>query len=694
MEATQAQLLSLLDGKKQFTIPIYQRTYSWQIKQCQQLFDDIVRVGNDSSELSHFIGSIVYFKPGNSPITSVPELLVIDGQQRLTTVSLLLLALTHFLKEHKDITLEDETWEEVQETYLVNKHRKDDSRFKLLLTRKDKSTFTKLVDEITVEGEHSKRVLENYQFFKDKLHRDNIQALYHGIKKLIIVDVILERDKDNPQLIFESLNSTGLDLSQADLIRNYILMGQPMDLQNDLYEKYWYPMEQSFGENIGSLAWFIRDYLTMKESSIPRIDQVYETYKRFLNSKNGIKSVEEAVKSLNRYARYYVRIALLKEQDPSIAKKLKEITKLKIDTSYPFLLAVYGDFEDEQITKDEFIEIIGLVSNYVFRRAICGIPTNSLNKTFATLYKRIKRETYLESVKAAFLLMDGYRRFPSDAEFTKELQIKDVYNFRSRNYLLESLENWKRKELVNAENYTIEHILPQNQNVSPQWQAELGENWERIKDKYLHTIGNLSLTGYNSELSDRPFSDKKTIEGGFNSSPLFLNESVRAAEKWNEEAILKRASSLAERACTVWKRPALSSDRLELYQEPEETKEQAVYDLDHYDYLQGDMLDLYKNLEKRVLNLDASVRVEFKKLYIAFKAQTNFVDIVPQKKRLRLSLNTEFDRIKDPKGICKDVSGLGRWGNGDVEVGLENLGELDYIMELIEQAFEAQVESV
>lgn len=694
MEATQAQLLSLLDGKKQFTIPIYQRTYSWQIKQCQQLFDDIVRVGNDSSELSHFIGSIVYFKPGNSPITSVPELLVIDGQQRLTTVSLLLLALTHFLKEHKDITLEDESWEEVQETYLVNKHRKDDSRFKLLLTRKDKATFTKLVDEIAVEGEHSKRVLENYQFFKDKLHKENIQALYHGIKKLIIVDVILERDKDNPQLIFESLNSTGLDLSQADLIRNYILMGQPMDLQNDLYEKFWYPMEQSFGENIGSLAWFIRDYLTMKESSIPRIDQVYETYKRFLTSKNGIKSVEEAVKNLNRYARYYVRIALLKEQDPNIAKKLKEITKLKIDTSYPFLLAVYGDFEDEQITKDEFIEIIGLVSNYVFRRAICGIPTNSLNKTFATLYKRIKRETYLESVKASFLLMDGYRRFPSDAEFTKELQIKDVYNFRSRNYLLESLENWKRKEMVNAENYTIEHILPQNQNVSPQWQAELGENWERIKDKYLHTLGNLSLTGYNSELSDKPFSSKKTIEGGFNSSPLFLNESVRAADKWNEEAILNRAFLLAERACTVWKRPALPNDRLELYQEPEETKEQTVYDLEHYDHLQGDMLVLYKNLEKRVLNLDASVRVEFKKLYIAFKAQTNFVDIVPQKKRLRLSLNTEFDRIKDPKGICKDVSGLGRWGNGDVEVGLENLGDLDYVMDLIEQAFEAQVESV
>ncbi|MCB0539679.1 MAG: DUF262 domain-containing protein [Bacteroidetes bacterium] len=694
MEATQAQLLSLLDGKKQFTIPIYQRTYSWHLKQCQQLFLDIERIGNDESELSHFIGSIVYFKPGTSPVTSVPELLVIDGQQRLTTVSLLLLALTHFLKEHPDFTLEDETWEEIQETYLINKHRKDDSRFKLLLTRKDKTTYTNLVDEMEMTSNHSKRVLENYNFFKGKIHKENALAVYHGIKKLIIVDVILERDKDNPQLIFESLNSTGLDLSQADLIRNYILMGQPMDKQNDLYERYWFPMEQSFGENIGSLAWFIRDYLTMKEASIPRIDQVYEVYKKFLGSKNGFKSVEEAVKSLHRYAKYYVRIALLKEEDPAIAKKLKEITKLKIDTSYPFLLAVYGDFEEEQINKEEFIEIIGMVSNYVFRRAICGIPTNSLNKTFATLYKRIKRETYLESVKAAFILMDGYRRFPSDTEFSKELQIKDVYNFRSRNYLLESLENHNRKELVNAENYTIEHILPQNQNVSIQWQNELGEDWERTKAKYLHSLGNLSLTGYNSELSDRPFSDKKTIPGGFDTSPLFLNESVRAETKWNEEAILRRASKLAERACLVWKEPSLPEDKLNLYREPEEVKEHSVYSIEHYDHLQGEMLDLYRQLEKRILNLDATVRVEFKKLYIAFKAQTNFVDIVPQKKRLRLSLNTQFDKIKDPKGYCKDVSGLGRWGNGDVEVGLENLSQLDYVMDLIEQAFEEQVESV
>lgn len=693
MEATQAQLLSLLDGKKQFTIPIYQRTYSWTLNQCERLLEDIKRVGANESQLSHFIGSIVYFNPNSSPITSVPELLVIDGQQRLTTISLLLLALTHFLKQNDEVKLnDDETWEEIQETYLINKHRKDDTKYKLLLTRKDKETYIKLVNEISVDDSDSKRVIENYRHFLSKINIENIKTIYGGIKKLIIVDVILEREKDNPQLIFESLNSTGLDLSQADLIRNFVLMGQPSNTQTQLYERYWYPMEQSFGENISYLPWFIRDYLTMKESAIPNIDHVYDTFKDHLKRSNGPKTMEEAVKLLYRYSQYYVRIALIKEKSPELLKRIKEIQQLRMDVSYPFLIAVYADYEDNAITLEEFIEIVDIVKNYVFRRAICGIPTNSLNKTFATLHKRLKRETYLESIKAAFLLMDGYRRFPNDAEFEREIVSKDVYNFRSRNYLLESLENMNRKELINSENYTIEHILPQNTNTPEEWKIELGENWEKVKEKYLHTLGNLTLTGYNSELSDRPFKEKKTIPGGFDTSPLFLNDSVRQESTWNEEAILKRASTLAAQASTIWNRPNLSDERLLLYREQQESTEESAYTLDQYEHLKDEMLTLYRHFEKRVLNIDSSVRVELKKLYIAFKSQTNFVDVVPQKKRLRLSLNMEFDKIKDPKGICKDVSGLGRWGNGDVEVGLHNLNDLDYVMELIQQAFELQVE--
>ena len=690
MEAKQAQLLELLDGKKQFTIPIYQRTYSWQKKQCEQLLVDIERIGNDDSELYHFIGSVVYFKPDTSPITSVPELLVIDGQQRLTTVSLLLLALTHLMKKDEQARLTDETWEEIQETYLVNKYRKDESRYKLLLTRKDKESFKKLVDEIELTSEDSKRIVENYGYFKEKINIENIQVIYHGIKKLSIVDVILERGKDNPQLIFESLNSTGLDLSQADLISNFILMGQTQETQNELYEKFWYPMERSFGDQIGSLAWFIRDYLTMKESTIPRIDLVYETYKKFLLSQNGSHPITEAVKSLYKYSKYYVRTALLKEEDTQLAKKFKEIAKLKIDTSYPFIIAVYGDYEDGQVSKNDFLEILDLIINYVFRRVICGIPTNSLNKTFATLYKKIKRETYLDSTKVTFILMDSYRRFPSDAEFINSIQTKDVYNFRSRNYLLESLENWNKKESVNAENYTIEHILPQNPNTSEEWKQELGEDWQNIKKKYLHTLGNLTLTGYNSELSDRPFSEKKSIIGGFNVSPLYLNETVRVESKWNEEAIKRRASTLSKRAVSLWNMPKLDEDTLQRLKMP--LYKDTIYNLDNYEYLQGDILELFKQLEKRILNIDPSIYMECKKLYIAFKSQTNFVDVVPQKRKLVLSLNIDYNKIKDPKEISKDISDLGRWGNGDVEVGLETISELDYVMGLIAQAFEEQID--
>lgn len=690
MQATQASLHKLLEGKDQFIIPIYQRAYSWDESHSRQLFNDIVRVGGTGD--SHFIGSVVYFKPIDSPTTVISALLVIDGQQRLTTVSLLLLALVHFLKEHKGISLKGETWQAIQESYLIHRYQEDDTKYKLLLSKKDKTTFKNLIDEIDRGDKDSKKVLETYDFFSrelGKLSVESIQSVYHGIKSLMIVVVLLESGKDNPQLIFESLNSTGLDLSQADLIRNYILMGQEPDAQNDLYNRYWYPMEQNFGENIHRLPWFIRDYLTMKQSSIPNINLVYQAYKRLLPPNSVPESIEKAVIDLHRYAKFYARIALQQEPDNDIKQKLKEISKLKIDTSYPFLLAVYGDYEEEKITKEEFVAIIGLVGSYIFRRGACGIPTNSLNKVFATLYKRVRPENYLESVKAAFLHLGGNRRFPDDAEFAEQLQVRAVYNFGAKKYLLESIENWGRREPVNATDWTIEHILPQNPDVSPEWQAELGEDWEIVRDTYLHTLGNLTLTGYNSELSDKPFKDKKATTGGFNDSPLFLNKSVQTTKQWNKAAILNRASLLAKRACEIWESPVLAADRLALY---DDTKKQAEYSLDSYVHLQGDLLDLYENLEERVCHLDDSVRVECTKLYIAFKAPTNFVDVEPKKAGLLLTLNIEFENITDPRGVCRDVTNIGVWGNGDVQVKLEALSDLDYVMELIEQALADQTD--
>jgi uncharacterized protein with ParB-like and HNH nuclease domain/predicted transport protein len=691
MKATAANFLSIIKSPRQFTIPIYQRTYSWQIAQCNKLLSDIIRISKDPSVPGHFIGSVVYFQESIHTTSEVPKLLVIDGQQRITTVLLLIAALAEFIRDN-EVEI-DTNFTKLQNYYLLNAEEESELRYKLILTKRDKETLTNIIKGVKLQGEYSKRITENFENFKNQISKENVATIYNGIQRLFAVDVALEKDKDNPQLIFESMNSTGLDLSQADLIRNYVLMGQDMPIQTELYEKYWYPMEQSYGnEYTSNFNSFMRDYLSVKTGYIPRIDRVYEEFKNFVQGEKAPKTITEVVKDIYKFSGYYVNIVLTKEPDEDLLRGFKNISKLKVDVSYPFLLPVYDDFANEILTKEEFSEILSLIENYVFRRAICGIPTNSLNKTFATLYKSMQKINYLEGVKAAFQLMEGYKRFPNDAEFEKETVTKDVYNFRSRNYLLSRLENYNRKETVNIDDYTIEHIMPQNSSLSNEWQTMLGEKWKEVHEKYLHSLGNLTLTGYNSELSDRPFQDKKTIEGGFNDSPIRLNSYLRSVDVWNEEQIHIRAKELSVKAKEIWFAPNLPSEVLEKYK-PTDEKEASVYTLENYEHLKGGNLELYYALRKRVLNIDSSVKEEYKKLYIAFKSSTNFVDIVPQKARLRLSLNIEFPQIIDPKGLCKDVSGLGRWGNGDVEVGLSKMSELDSVMELIQQAFDAQLEN-
>ncbi|MFT3932807.1 MAG: DUF262 and DUF1524 domain-containing protein [Chitinophagaceae bacterium] len=692
MKASAANLLSVIKGPKQFVIPIYQRTYSWQLAQCEKLLSDIIRISKDAQSTGHFIGSVVYFQESIHTISDVPQLLVIDGQQRITTISLLIAAIAHFIKDNE--TSIDTSSTKLQHYYLLNTEESGDLRFKLLLTRKDKETFTNLIQSIPPMGEYSQRIVENYEFFKNSLSKENLVQIYNGVQRLFVVDVALEKEKDNPQLIFESLNSTGLDLSQADLIRNFVLMGQPVDTQRELYDKYWYPMEQAYGNEYATrFDWFMRDYLSVKLGYIPGIGHVYDQFKQYVLGNDELKNdIELVVKDIYRFSSYYVNMVLHKDTDEDLQGAFREISKLKVDVSYPFLLPVYDDYKNKIIAKTDFLEIIKYVQHYVFRRAICGIPTNSLNKTFVTLYKSFTKTKYLEGLMAEFQLMNGYKRFPNDAEFEKEIVVKDLYNFRNRNYLLGKLENHNRKEFANVDEYTIEHIMPQNENLSEEWKAMLGEQWKTVHATYLHTLGNLTLTGYNSELSDRPFASKKKIDGGFDNSPIRLNSWLRNIDTWNEENIKARAKSLAAIAKDIWYAPTLSADILDTYK-PVLGTEIAAYSVSTYEFLKGDMLDLFNLLRKRILNIDASVKEEFKKLYIAYKASTNFVDIVPQKSRLRLSLNMDFAKINDPLGLCKDITDLGRWGNGDIEVGLSSPVELDNVMPLIQQAFDVQLDN-
>jgi len=287
------------------------------------------------------------------------------------------------------------------------------------------------------------------------------------------------------------------------------------------------------------------------------------------------------------------------------------------------------------------------------------------------------------------LLLPSYRRFPTDDEFKQKIIVKDLYNFRSRSYWLRRMENHNRKERVPVAEYTIEHILPQNENLSPQWKADLGPEWERIQKTYLHTLGNLTLTGYNSEYSDRPFIEKRDIKGGFAESPLRLNDGLSNLQVWTEKSIKDRGNTLSEKAVSVWPVPEVEPSILEAYKPKPITTTYSIGD--HIHLSSGPMREIFEAFRKQVLDIDPVVTEEFLKLYVAYKAETNFVDVVPQVKKLRLSLNIPFPEINDPRGICRNVSGLGRWGNGDVEVGLSTLDDLPYIMGLVRQSFEKQM---
>ena len=695
MKATEAKLLDFLKKSPQFVIPIYQRTYSWTEKECLQLWDDVVRAGSDDQISVHFVGSIVYIETGLSQVTHQSPLLVIDGQQRLTTVTLLLAALAKALGDTEPV--DGFSPRKLRNYYLLNPEESGERHYKLLLSQTDKASLVAIVGSSEQPKEHSLKVVQNFALFERLIaeHGDKLASICKGLAKLIVVDVALNREHDNPQLIFESMNSTGRELSQADLIRNFILMGLEPGLQTRLYEQFWRPMEVDFGQEAYATHFdaFMRHYLTVKTGDIPNVGEVYEAFKMHARSSKAAKAgVEQLVKDIRDFARHFCAMALGAEMDPDLKLAFHDLRELKVDVAYPFLLELYSDFAAGLLPKADFVAAVRLIEAYVFRRAICAIPTNSLNKTFSTFTKALKKDRYLESILAHLLLLPSYRRFPTDDEFRRDLQTRDVYNFRSRSYWLRRLENHGRKERVPVDEYTIEHILPQNEDLSAAWRASLGPEWERIQQTWLHTLGNLTLTGYNSEYSDRPFHEKRDMEGGFKSSPLRVNAGLGQLAAWNEDAIKERAGRLADGALDVWPAPKLASDILAAYRPKAEPG--AIYSIqDHPNLLTPAMRPVFEAFRKEVLALDPCISEEFLKLYVAYKAETNFVDVVPQAKRLRLSLNIPFPEINDPRGVCKDITGLGRWGNGDVDVPLASLDELPYVMGLVRQALEKQLGS-
>ena len=695
MKATEAKLLGFLKESPQFIIPIYQRTYSWTKLECEQLWDDIIRAGSNDNISAHFIGSVVYIEKGLYQVSSQSPLLVIDGQQRLTTISLIVEALARHVGDNEPF--DGFSARKLRHYYLLNPEETGERHYKLLLTQTDKQSLLCIVEQKPLPTEHSLRLKGNFDFFDQQIQKlgEDLVPLCKGLAKLVVVDISLDRDQDNPQLIFESMNSTGRELSQADLIRNFILMKLEPAHQEQLYNEHWRPMEIAFGQDAYDKHFdsFMRHYLTIQSNTgeIPKIKQVYDAFKKHANNpQSATADIDALVADVHTFAGYYCAMALDQETNPLLQKAFHDLRELKVDVAYPLLLELYHHYKQGDLPERELEAVVRLIESYVFRRAVCDIPTNSLNKVFATLTRALKKGLHMESICAHFQQLPSYRRFPDDEEFQREIKQHNLYNFRSRSYCFRRMENHDRKETVSVSEYTIEHILPQNENLSAEWRESLGEDWKQVQKDYLHTLGNLTLTGYNSEYSDRPFTKKRDMIGGFKESPLRLNKSLGETETWNKLTIKSRADCLAKKAIEIWSAPSLSEEILNTYKSEMATEEYSIDDYPQF-VEAAPMRTLFDALRKELLALDPCVSEEFRKYYIVYKTETKFVDVVPRIKQLVLYLNLEFYELHDSQDLSRDVTNIGTWGTGNVEVKLSDHANLPHVMGLVRQAFEKQM---
>ncbi|MCQ2814192.1 DUF262 and DUF1524 domain-containing protein [Helicobacter pylori] len=694
MKADAATLLGFFEENQnnQFVIPIYQRLYSWKKEQCEQLWDDIIKIGGNDKMNGHFIGSILYVRDGithsNNP------LLIIDGQQRLTTITLLFIALRN--------RLSDEDKRKKIESYLINSNKDGDKKFRLILSESDKDTLLSLIDKNKRKpSKPSVKIVENFELFEKWIseNTDKLETIFKGLEKLMIVWIALEKGKDDSQLIFESMNSKGIELTQTDLIRNYIVMETEVERQEDFYNQYWRAMEEDFKQNETLFNRFVRHYLTIKTGDIPNISKVYEAFKGY-QQKEGIE-IEDLLKDLQKYCGYFCQIVFKKEADKDLNKALSFLVDLKMDVIYPLLLELYSDYSDGVLSKQDFIPIIYLTESYLCRRAVCGLGSSGFNKFFASFTKKINKDQYLESIEAHFLSLEKTTgKFPKDSEFRDSFITIDFYHFKKNKYFLERLEKFT-EEPVDTQKCNIEHIMPQT--LTFEWERDLGENFKAIHEKYLHTIGNLTLTGYNSEYSNKPFKEKRDMENGFKQSSLKLNQSLKDLESFGEKEIEKRANDLADWALKIWTYPILEAETLEEYKPKKEKKEKEeyklkkekkVYDLSSYKFSPNSR-ELFDILREKIKAFDERITEKFNQQYIAYKFfKINFVAIVVREKGLKLYLKMNLNELQDEikaKLKIRDVSNIGRPCVGNMEVELETKENIPYCLGLIKQALEKQM---
>ncbi len=655
MQAINNPFVALINGTKQFIIPAFQRDYSWTTEQCQQMWDDIVRAA--SSDGDHFIGSFVYVAGNTSAVFS--SWLVIDGQQRLTTLSLLLIALRDHILETGWIGQEP-TPQQIDAYFLKNEHESGNRRYKVALRRHDDATLRALVDgKDPFEMENnSELVVEAYRYFREQLKHSeaDLGLIYRGVGRLNIVDVTLHRPIDDPQRVFESLNSTGVDLTQSDLIRNYLLMGLPQPEQTRMYDDYWSKVETLFREARTTPDTFLRDYIALRQgkSTQAREDRIYAEFREFWQPSDteGLTSLLEDLVRFADYFVFFLRPARIDSKP--LVTAMRQVRSLG-SAHAMLIMRLYQCYDEGALAHDDFIRALNLISSYLVRRAVLGMQTRGYWEVFARITHGIRDEDPFGSFQVA-LERQNYR-FPSDGEFMSAIQERDLYGLRICWHILSQLENAGQKEPSPVSEYSIEHVMPQSIDSIPEWQRMLGQNWEEVHQTWLHRLGNLTLTAYNSKYSNRPFEEKKTVKGGFEQSAVRLNEYVKKQTKWTACTIEERGRALAKRAVAIW--PHHSADeRLVLADKIRELRVRSTRRKPDSIRMSASVAELLYGIRDDIRELGESIEIVEGNSLCFYDAQSAgfFVETLPMAGYVRILLPIDFEEIDDPEGVASNVS--------------------------------------
>ena len=693
MKAIDRPFTKIINGITQFVIPVFQRDYSWTEAECEQLWKDVTEIAHDTTERGHFLGSVVYISTGDTS-AGFTRWLLIDGQQRVTTLVLLLTALRDHIEESGWSGDDDGPTAKRVDAYFLKNVQEEGSRLhKLVLRRHDQATLKALIDRTEFPAEQSDRVRDNYEFFRDQLGKTDPGLVYQGVGRLVIVDVTLDRGTDDPQLIFESLNSTGMDLSQSDLIRNFILMRLPEREQTLFYENYWSKIESLFRGSEKTFDAFVRDYIALhtQASKQEKTENIYSAFRRVFGSiGNEHSDLDAFLQKLLKFARYHAAFSIGTNAPDNLRQPFAHLRR-QVDVPATLVMRLYECYDDGSLSEGDFVKAIELLDSYVFRRAICGEQTRGYWQVFAALAYRIDTSQPFESLCVGLALQRDNYRFPENDEFRNALQERDIYGKRVCFDLLDHLENHGSNEPTDTSKYSIEHIMPQNQKLTSDWRKMLGENWREVQRQWLHRLGNLTLTGYNSSYSDRSFSEKKKIKGGFEESSIRLNKFVREQSIWTPAEMERRGKSLASHALTVW--PPLVVDKTSIDSAREAEMRQLSKQQDTRKVpMSEDARTLFDQLRVKVLEIDTNIIELAEQKSVSYHGPGFFLEILPRKNRITLLLDLDFNEVEDPLNIANDASEYKFLVNavyeGGVLVSILDSDDIEKSLPLIRQAWE------